>query len=188
MKEPAEALEVAREARIALPDDNRVLYALGEAQLAAGLVNQAAETFSRWVTLDPQAKIPTMQLAEAALRKHDFQSAAALYRIVIEQEPKNFVALNNLAWAAGQMGDPAALGYAQQAVKLAPNDPATLDTLGSLLAAQGEADKAIGHLRKAVMLAAATLGYQAQLCESADQSRQEECCQIRARIAAGDGR
>lgn len=153
MKDSAAALNVAQEARVGLPDDNRVLYALGEAQLAAGQVNQAAESFNRWVALDPQAKIPTMQLAEAALRKHDLQSAVALYRTVIRQEPKNFVALNNLAWAAGQIGDPAAIGYAQQAVKIAPNDAAALDTLGSLLAAQGEADKAVGHLRKAVMLA-----------------------------------
>ncbi len=153
LKQPAPALAAAQDARAALPDDNRVLYAMGEAQSAAGQVNQAIETFNRWAALDPRAKVPTMQLADNALRQNNLQSAVALYRTVIEQEPENFIALNNLAWAAGKIGDPTAIGYAQRAVKIAPNNAAALDTLGSLLAARGDIDKGVGHLRKAVALA-----------------------------------
>ena len=94
-----------------------------------------------------------MSLADTALRQNNLRAAVALYRTVVEQEPENFIALNNLAWAAGQIGDPAAIGYAQRAVKIAPNNAAALDTLGSLLTAQGRADQAVGLLRKAVALA-----------------------------------
>jgi predicted Zn-dependent protease len=51
------------------------------------------------------------------------------------------------------MGDPKAIGYAERAVKLAPNNAAVLDTLGMLLAARGDTDKALVHLQKARALA-----------------------------------
>ncbi len=147
------ALAAAQEARAALPNDNRVLYALGQAQGAAGQANQAIETFNRWAALEPRGRVPIMLLAENALRQNDLQSAVSLYRTVVEQEPENFIALNNLAWAAGQIGDAKAIGYAQRAVKIAPANAAALDTLGALLLARGDATQAIDPLRKAVALA-----------------------------------
>ena len=152
-REPALALDAAQEARAALPNDNRVLYALGQAQGAAGQANQAIETFNRWAAHEPRGRVPIMLLAENALRQNDLQSAVSLYRTVVEQEPENFIALNNLAWAAGQIGDAKAIGYAQRAVKIAPANAAALDTLGALLLARGDATQAIDPLRKAVALA-----------------------------------
>ncbi len=152
-RQPALALAAAQEARAAMPGDSRVLYALAQAQSAAGQANQANDTFNRWAALEPRAKIPTMLLAENALRQNDLQSAVALYRTVVQQEPDNYVALNNLAWAAGQIGDATAIAYAQRAVKIAPANAAALDTLGSILLGSGEPAKAVEPLRKAVVLA-----------------------------------
>jgi predicted Zn-dependent protease len=46
--------------------------------------------------------------------------------------------LNNLAWVAGQMKDPKAIEYAEKANKLAPNQPALMDTLAVLLMDKGD--------------------------------------------------
>jgi len=92
-------------------------------------------------------------LAERALRAGNLRSAVAHYQIVVEQEPNNVAALNNLAWAAGQLGDPKALGYAQRAVQIAPQNAAALDTLGSLLIAAGDAERGVDYLDRAKALA-----------------------------------
>ena len=61
--------------------------------------------------------------------------------------------MNNLAWAAGQIKDPKAVEYAEQANILRPNDAAILDTLGMLLVERGETTRGIELLRKATGLA-----------------------------------
>jgi len=147
------ALAAAQEAAAALPNDPRILYALAQSQEADGQTQQAIQTFNRLATLEPQSKLLTARLAEEALRAGNMRSAMALYRSVVKQEPENYVALNNLAWAAGEVGDPKAVEYAQRAVKIAPEDAATLDTLGSLLVARGDIEHGVGYLRKARELA-----------------------------------
>ena len=57
---------------------------------------------------------------------------------MLESQPNNVLALNNLAWVSGQLKDPKALEYAEKADKLAPNNPAILDTLGMLLVEKGD--------------------------------------------------
>lgn len=57
--------------------------------------------------------------------------------------------LNNLANLQWQTRDPTALQTAERAFKLAPADPVVLDTLGWMLAQQGQADAALKHLREA---------------------------------------
>jgi len=51
------------------------------------------------------------------------------------------------------LDDPKALGYAERAVKLAPNNAAVLDTYGTLLVKNGEADKGLPFLEQARRLA-----------------------------------
>jgi putative PEP-CTERM system TPR-repeat lipoprotein len=113
-----------------------------------------ADAFAReWSARNPRETVLSMHLADRALRARDFRVAAAYYQVVVATEPNHVIALNNLAWTSGQLGDPKALGYAERAVKLAPNNAAVLDTLGMLLAARGEGDKALVHLQKARALA-----------------------------------
>jgi len=150
--QPLAALSAAQEAAAALPTDVRVLDVLGQAQEAAGQHNQAIETYQRLAALEPR-RMSMEKLAERALRSGNYRSAVALYRNVIEQEPENYIALNNLAWAAGRIGDASAVGYAQRAVKIAPDDAAALDTLGSLMVARGDVEHGVAHLRKARELA-----------------------------------
>ncbi len=62
-------------------------------------------------------------------------------------------ALNNLAWILHQQNDPRALGYAEQANKLKPDNAALLDTLGWIRVEQGDVARGLPLLQKAVDLA-----------------------------------
>ena len=122
--------------------------------LVASGQNAEAEAFAKkWLTEHPKDSVLRVRLAERALRAGNLRSAVAHYQIVVEQEPNNVAALNNLAWAAGQLGDPKALGYAQRAVQIAPQNAAALDTLGSLLIAAGDAERGVDYLDRAKALA-----------------------------------
>ncbi len=113
-----------------------------------------ADAFARdWGARNPKDTTLTMHLADRALRARDYRAAAAHYQAVVAAEPNHVVALNNLAWASGQLGDPKALAHAERAAKLAPNNAAVLDTLGVLLVARGELDRALAHLQRARALA-----------------------------------
>ncbi len=88
-------------------------------------------------------------------------------------QPNDALALNNLAWVAGQLKDPKALEYAEKADKLAPNNPAILDTYGMLLVEKGDTARGVEMLQKAVGARARTPRDSPQPCPGADQGRAE---------------
>jgi cellulose synthase operon protein C len=71
---------------------------------------------------------------------------------VLKIQPDNAVALNNLAWISQQLGSKEALAYSQRANELAPNQPAFMDTLATILSAKGDHARAIELQLKAVAL------------------------------------
>jgi tetratricopeptide (TPR) repeat protein len=52
------------------------------------------------------------------------------YESILEFEPRDLAALNNLAWIYGESGDSRALQLADRALKVGPDNPAVLDTAG----------------------------------------------------------
>ena len=118
--------------------------------------NKAAEADAfakKWLAEHPKDVTFRVYLAERALGEKNLRSAVTLYQAVIALQPDNVVALNNLAWTAGQLGDPKAIGYAERAVRLAPESAAALDTLGTLLVLKGDATKGLEYSKKATDLA-----------------------------------
>ena len=121
--------------------------------VASGKKAEADAAARKWMADHPNDTAYRMYLAEQALRSRDFKGAVAHYQVVVTQQPENVAALNNLAWAAGQLGDPKAIGYAERALKLAPDSPLVLDTIGVLLVTSGDANKGLEYLTRAVALA-----------------------------------
>jgi predicted Zn-dependent protease len=69
---------------------------------------------------------------------------------VIEDNPGNPAALNNLAWLYQQQGDLAsARELAERAFNLTPGSAQIADTLGWILLTQGEGGKALAYLSAA---------------------------------------
>lgn len=135
------------------PASDALALKLHGALTRAGKVAEADAMAKKWLAEHPKDAVFRAYLAERALSDKNFRSAVVLYQAVVALQPDNVVALNNLAWSAGQLGDPKAIGYAERAVKLAPDSAPALDTLGTLLVSKGDASKGVEYLTKATDLA-----------------------------------
>lgn len=120
---------------------------------AAGKPGEAAKVTSAWLRDHPKDVAVRLYLADGDLRRKEFAAAAKGYREVLAIEPNNVLALNNLAWTLGELKDPSAIGYAEKAAALAPNNPAITDTLGWLLVSKGETKRGTELLAKAAAAA-----------------------------------
>ena len=95
----------------------------------------------------------TIYLADNALARKDYLAAEAAYRRVVELQPGNVASLNNIAWLMVKNNKPGALAFAERANELQPNQPALMDTLAVVLAAEKRIDQAIELQKKALALA-----------------------------------
>jgi tetratricopeptide (TPR) repeat protein len=102
-----------------------------------------------------------LSLAEVYALQQDFTSAEQVYRDVLKAEPKNPVALNNLAWilaprpeAAGQ-----AMAFADRAIELYGASGEMLDTRARILIAAGKYDRALSDLKDALNQSPSPLRY-----------------------------
>jgi putative PEP-CTERM system TPR-repeat lipoprotein len=116
---------------------------------AANRSGDADALAARWLKEHPKDTAMRLHLAERDLARKDYKSASRGYRELLALQPENPLILNNLAWALGQLNDPAALGYAEKAYAAAPNSPAIADTLGWLLVEKGDAKRGTEILAKA---------------------------------------
>ena len=105
-----------------------------------------------WMKDHPKDVAFISYLADRYLIEKDFQGAEKLYSNVIQIQPENAGAYNNLAWVLGQLKKETAIGYSEKANMLAPNQPAFMDTLANLLADKGDYTKAIELQNKVVSL------------------------------------
>jgi Tfp pilus assembly protein PilF len=77
-------------------------------------------------------------------------AAVKQYRKVLESDPENFMALNNLAFLLVDRDEfNEALGLAQKAMELAPGEASVEDTLGWALLHKGMYREAIRHFKTA---------------------------------------
>ena len=143
--------EAERAYREALKHEKSTVTAtrLHAALTQGGKVNEARAFATGWVKDYPKDTGFQMYLADQTLRIKDYETAAQYYKAVIAQQPRNAVALNNLAFVAGQLGDPNAVKYAEQALDAAPKSAAVQDTLGWLLVEKGDVNRGVELLRQA---------------------------------------
>lgn len=115
-----------------------------------------AEAFAlQWLSTHPEDGALNYNLGEGYMMNNDFRSAELYFSKAVSLRPDFVPALNNLASMLVQQGKPGAVEQAQRAVRLAPNEPAVLDTLASALAAEGRLPEAVQVQQKAVSAAPA---------------------------------
>jgi putative PEP-CTERM system TPR-repeat lipoprotein len=149
----AEAESAFKAAQKHAPDDGTVAAKLHATATSAGKGTAADAAADKWLRDHPKDIVLRAYLAERALRKQDYKSAARYYQAIVAQQPDNAMYLNNLAWVSGELGDPKALSYAEKAAALAPANPAVLDTLGMLLIKKGDVLQGLEKLQQAARLA-----------------------------------
>lgn len=116
---------------------------------ASGKVDEAQRHAESWLAAHPRDARFRMFLGDQAIAARKLDLASSHYSRVIELQPSNAVALNNLAWVALQRKDPAALRHAEQANRLVPGNPAFMDTLAMVLLERGDSARAIDLLKQA---------------------------------------
>jgi putative PEP-CTERM system TPR-repeat lipoprotein len=151
---PALALKPYEQAFAAVRT-NTLLVKLTNAQRAAGRAKDADARIAQWLKEKPQDTMVRMVLAQSAIAAKQHKAAIGQLEAILQQDPNNAAALNNLAWVYQQEKDPRAIATAEAAHKIAPDNPAILDTLGWVLLEQGQAAKALPLLQKAVNAAPA---------------------------------
>jgi len=159
-------LEGDVDAYLRQPKAAEVAYAKAQqlrpsARLAANLYRvrvmahtpEPQQPLEEWLARQPQSWPVRDLLGEYYLGPgRSPRRAAEEFKAVVAEQPNDVVALNNLAWALNQAGDPAAVAIAQRAYQLAPNAPDIEDTLGWVLTHNGQAADAVDHLRRAAKL------------------------------------
>jgi len=106
-----------------------------------------------WLESSKEPASAALVLANEYLEQGDYKKAAAGYEQLLGERPDNALLLNNLAWCYYMLRDDRALTTAEKAAKLAGNSAAVLDTLGVILDAEGQTERAVKILERAVSLA-----------------------------------
>ncbi|HEY5604478.1 MAG TPA: XrtA/PEP-CTERM system TPR-repeat protein PrsT [Gammaproteobacteria bacterium] len=132
------------------------------------------EIIQRWLKDHPQDANSRMYLALAYQQLKQPDAAQAEYKTILEQQPDNVMALNNMAYLLIGTDIKSALEFAGQAYKIVPGNFAIMDTYGWILLQSGATDKAIPILKDAVDKSNANPSvryhYAAALAQSGDKN------------------
>lgn len=117
---------------------------------AAGKAADAERVATEWRKGHPTDPVFPYYLGDLALARNDFAGAEALYHAVLEVQPANALAMNNIAWLMVKQGKPGAVAMAERAVALLPDRAAVLDTLAFAQAAENQLPQAIETQKRAI--------------------------------------
>ncbi len=133
-REPAAAVK-AYSAALAEEPSEALALRLSQALQAEGKPADAANSLRAYLAQHEEAIPILIALASIEIGQGELNHAATRLEAVIQAEPANAVALNNLAWIYSQQGKPEALQLAERAYFLAP-DAHIADTLGWIITRQ----------------------------------------------------
>lgn len=151
-KKPELAVK-AYERAYAISKNGPTVIKLHESLKLAGKEKEGEARLIQWLKEHPGDISTRMYFATASFMGQQNRTAIEQYQTVLQTDPKNLAALNNLALAYQQEKDSRALEFAEKAHALAPDNAAVLDTLGWILVERGDVGRGLPHLQKAVTLA-----------------------------------
>ncbi|WP_455209079.1 XrtA/PEP-CTERM system TPR-repeat protein PrsT, partial [Kaarinaea lacus] len=105
--------------------------------------DKSIEIIQRWLKDHPEDVSSRMYLALSYQQVNKPAAAEAEYKTILQQQPDNVMALNNMAYLLMDKDVKRALDYAEQAYKKVPDNFAIMDTYGWVLAQSGATDQAI---------------------------------------------
>ena len=146
-----DALNYAREALTALPNDALVMSAAGKAQLQAGDHEQAVGTFRKLAGALPKASGPYLLLAQVYRAQNKLNSAETAIAKALELEPDSVdaqMALVDILAASNRAGN--ALQYVRRLQQSKPRNPVGYALEAALHARQRNDDAAAVVLREGV--------------------------------------
>jgi len=125
---------------------------LHQSLFAGGQRAEADRLVADWQKENPKDFGFSYYLGDMAMSRADFAGGEKHYRAVLETQPRNALALNNVAWLMAKQGKAGGVPLAEQANQILPNRPQLMDTLATVLAAEGEVKRAIDVQKRAVQI------------------------------------
>ena len=122
---------------------------LAKAQWQAGLHEDAVSTLEDWTKKHPEDVTAQFNLAMSFQQMGLDRDATARFTRVLQFEPDNVVALNNLAWLLRNENSITALQSIEKAIALEPGSASLLDTLGMVLLHKGDILRALRVFQRA---------------------------------------
>lgn len=144
--EAGDILEALADAR---PHEPAYTLWLADTTARAGRPQEGQRLLEDWLRDHPDSIAGRLSLAQLGIQTDDSALAIQQYRRVLDSNPDNPLALNNLAMLLAEEHPDEALGYAQRALALNPDDAAFIDTKGTVLLAKGDYAAALPLLSKA---------------------------------------
>ncbi len=135
------------------------------ALMASENMAEADKHATAWLKEHPKDVAFRMYLGDLATARKNYAQAVSHYQGALNLQPNNALILNNLAWTLGQTKSPKAIEYAEKANRIAPNQPAFMDTLAMLLAEKGQYEKAVELLNSALKQAPQAANIQLNLAK-----------------------
>jgi putative PEP-CTERM system TPR-repeat lipoprotein len=173
-KKFAPALKVYENA-LAINKNGLIAVKVYEALRADGKAKDADARLVQWLKDQPGDLNARAYLAATYIAAKQNKQAIEQYQIVLQGDPKNIRALNDLAWLYQQEKDSRALATAEQAYQLKPDNPEIMDTLGWILVEQNETPRGTELLQKAAETAPASTAiryhWAAALAKAGDKAR-----------------
>jgi putative PEP-CTERM system TPR-repeat lipoprotein len=123
----AGAIEHAQRA-FTLAPSSRTTLELASYQWGAGEDGAARKHLEAWIDQNPNDVGVRMALADRLQMGADIPAAMEQYRRILDVQPGNVIALNNLAWHLKESDLKKALEYIDRAANVAPDNPSVLDT------------------------------------------------------------
>jgi tetratricopeptide (TPR) repeat protein len=198
MGDLAGAEDVARKLLALDPTSIPALHALSSALVARGeyravidvLTPLAADVRGRAKGRESDAALLLSQLAHAHTQLGEHQQAIAVLTAAVASDPLNAPVLNSLGYTLADRGErlPEAISYIERALKVEPDNPSYVDSLGWALFKQGRIDEAEPHLRKAAHALPENSVIQNHHGDAlARQGRYQEAVEAWDRALKGDG-
>lgn len=150
--DPAGARKAFEAALAADPGFLPAKLELAHIDLAENRLDSARQALSSILASNPRNVHAWLMLGDAEASAGNRPAAIAKYRAVLAIDQSNVLALKNLANIMIQDDPGQGLAFAQQAVELAPKDPAAQDVLGWASYRKGMYGFAAEHLKMAVEL------------------------------------
>jgi cellulose synthase operon protein C len=123
---------------------------LHSALRAGGKGADADRLAAEWLKDRPKDAALRYYLGDVAMAGGNLATAESQYRSVLEVQPRNALAMNNVAWLLVKQKKPGAVEMAQKANELMPGKPPLMDTLATALAAENQLPKAIETQKAAI--------------------------------------
>lgn len=145
MGDSTKAIEYYRQA-LSISKSAKAAVHLAKAYYTIKEIDNGIDVLQDWLMKNPKDIAVRYVLADSLLQLGKIEQAKIEFGKLLQRAPEHVLALNNLAFISIDEDFELALGYAQKAYLLAPEQPDIIDTYGVVLLKAGKIKEALDKL------------------------------------------